>query len=67
MSRLQERLAALDLEAKRAQFARATEAYEAERHKLAPQEEKVGALQADADAMRVIVNDKVRFVAPPAA
>lgn len=67
MGHFQERLAALDLEAKRAQFARATEAYDAARRKLAPQEEKVGALQADADAMRVIVNDKVRIVALPAA
>ena len=56
----QERLAALDLEAKRADFERSTAAYEASRGKLSGKEKAVGAAQADADAMRTIVNDKAR-------
>mmetsp|Transcript_8557 Transcript_8557/g.25615 ORF Transcript_8557/g.25615 Transcript_8557/m.25615 type:complete len:553 (+) Transcript_8557:754-2412(+) len=55
---IQERLAALDLEAKRAEFEKTTAAYEAVKNGLSGKEKAVGAAQADADAMRAIVNDK---------
>jgi uncharacterized protein YoxC len=55
---IQERLAALDLEAKRAAFARSTETYEAHKRRISGKAQEVDALQQEANALRAAVNEK---------
>jgi len=57
----QERLAALDLEAKRAAFQRSTETYDSHKTRISGKAEQVDALQQEANALRAAVNEKVRM------
>lgn len=58
-SNLQERLAALDLENKRAAFERSSRAYESATGKISRTEGEVDAAQQAANQLRAAVNEKV--------